>query len=367
MSRQLILIFALLFLISSESSLVLAQAQAQKHENGVAYLMDQITDKMSEEFNDIPVNIRRSAVYKVNYSAMRFSPEEVDYIRGEVEYALRQYAGLTVLSPPELEPNDKMKIMGSDSTLQILNVRGRSLADVSPEFLTTITDKYGVQGLVELTIQKRFPEGLVLLIRMMNPNSREIVWTKSFVSNPKQPKEIVEKGRTSVVIIGAGALQAETITQYDALGAGTDSTINKSVLDLHASYTFRQPLNKKNSAYVGFSTGAHILKSSDAEEFSMTLLKFGVNYYQAITPKNEDINDYRIMFVFGGEVMFPLGTKRKGELFVATPQLMFNLSNNLGLSLYGNVIFSGETLRQSNGDDLTFNKIGYGVRCVIRF
>lgn len=364
MSRLLILTLAL---IIAGSSTLSAQTQPQRHENGVAYLMDQVTERMSEEFNDIPVNVRRTAVYKINYSAMRFSPEEVDYIRGEVEYALRQYAGLTVLSPPELEPNDKMKIMGSDSTLQILNVRGRSLADVSPEFLTSITDKYGVQGLVELTIQRRYPEGLVLLIRMMNPNSREIVWTKSFVSNPKQVKEEVDKGRTSVIIIGAGNLKADTITEYDALGAGTDSTVNKSVLDLHASYTFRQPLNKQNSAYVGFSAGAHILKSSDTEEFSMTLVKFGVNYYQAITQKNEDINDYRIMFVFGGEVMFPLGTKRKGELFVATPELMFNLSNNLGLSIYGNVIFAGETLRQSNGNDLTFNKIGYGVRGVIRF
>ena len=71
--------------------------------------------------------------------------------------------GLLLLSPPELEPNDKLKIVGNDSTLQILNMQGRSLADVSPEMLEEIAYKYGVQGLVELSLQRRQPEGLVIV------------------------------------------------------------------------------------------------------------------------------------------------------------------------------------------------------------
>lgn len=98
-------------------------SQAQTHEEGVPYQMELITNQMVDQLNDIPANIRRVAVYKMNYNAMRFTMQEVEFIRGEIESSLRTYAGLTVLSPPELEPNDKMKIFGSDSTLQILNIQ----------------------------------------------------------------------------------------------------------------------------------------------------------------------------------------------------------------------------------------------------
>ena len=157
---------------------------AQDHKSGVAYQMEQISDQMIDQINDVPANIRRVAVYKLNYNPMRFTVQEVEFIRGEIESAFREFAGLTVLSPPELEPNDKMKIFGNDSTLQILNIQGRSLADVSPELLTESASTYGVQGLLEVSMQKRNPDGLILSLRMISPRSREIVWTKSFISNP---------------------------------------------------------------------------------------------------------------------------------------------------------------------------------------
>lgn len=343
-----------------------AQLLAQDYQTGDPYLMGKITNQMSEGLNDIPVNIRRVAVYKLNYSGLRFTPQEVEFIRAEVESAFRQYAGLTVLSPPELEPNDKMKIMGNDSTLQILNIQGRSLADVSPEFLTSITSKYGVQGLIELTIQRRFPEGLVISVRMMNPVSREVIWTRSFVSNVFEVKEEVEKGKTSVVTFGAGNRTTESITSIDTSGVAVDSALKDIVVDFQVSYTFRQPLNAENSAYIGLTGGIHVLKSREAEEFDMNLLEFGVSYYQAITQINEDINDYRVMFFLSGNVQVPFG-KQKGEMFTATPGLIFNLSENIGLSLYGNIILSGETITLENNDKVTFNKTGYGVQGVIRF
>ncbi len=345
---------------------------AQNHEDGDPYLMEQIMQQMSEELNDIPVNVRRIAVYKINYSSFRFTNEEVEYIRAEVEHAFRQYAGLTVLSPPELEPNDKMKIVGSDSTLQILNVRGRSLAYISPKLLNEITNKYGVQGLVELSLQRRTPEGLVLALRMMNPSSREVVWTKSFISNKIVVEEEVDRGRTSVFTFGVGSRTGENIFYPDSIITADstlilgDSTVNENVVDLHASFTYRQPLNSQNSAFIGFTGGIHMLRAGDIDEFSMTLIEFGTTYYQAISSLNEDLNLYRVMFYISGNIQFPLGSQ-KGEMFSASPGLMFNLSDNIGLSIYSNFILSGETITLKNNQQVTFNKLGYGIQGVIRF
>lgn len=347
------------------------QVQAQSHQDGDPYLMEKILVQMNDEMNDIPVNIRRIAVYKINYNSLRFTNEEIEFVRGEVEYAFRQYAGLTVLSPPELEPNDKMKIVGSDSTLQILNVRGRSLADVSPEFLNEMTDKYGVQGLVELGVQRRSPEGLVVSLRMMNPDSREVVWTKSFISNPFVIKR-EDFGKRMVINFGAGSRTGEnifypdtTITQDSSIVIG-DSTLSEVIIDLHATFTYRQPLNSDNSSYIGFTAGLHVLRASKADEFSMTLLEFGTTYYQAISSRNIDTNLYRAMFFLNGNIQLPFGSQ-SGQIFSASPGLMFNLSENIGLSLYSNFILSGETITLKNNQQVTFNKLSYGVQGVIRF
>lgn len=341
--------------------------QAQTHEEGVPYQMELITNQMADQLNDIPANIRRVAVYKMNYNAMRFTVQEVEFIRGEIESSLSEYAGLTVLSPPELEPNDKMKIFGSDSTLQILNIQGRSLADVSPEFLSEISSKYGVNGLVEVGLQRRNPDGLILSIRMMNPNSREIVWTKSFIANPFEVVEEVDKGNTLVFSFGAGALQSESKFRADTSFANQDTSLSIPVINYGANLTYRQPLNKENSAYIGFTGGINILRTTRDEDFNLMLLQFGVTYYQALsTEKNEDINDYRMAVYLNTSVRFPISAT-KGEMFTAKPGIMFNMSKNFGLSFYTSLILSGEELTLENNDRITYNKVGYGVHAVVRF
>ena len=341
--------------------------QAQTHEEGVPYQMELITNQMADQLNDIPTNIRRVAVYKMNYNAMRFTVQEVEFIRSEIESSLREYAGITVLSPPELEPNDKMKIFGSDSTLQILNIQGRSLADVSPEFLAEVTSKYGVNGLIEVGLQRRNPDGLILSIRMMNPNSREIVWTKSFIANPFQVVEKVDKGNTLIFSIGAGSMQTDAKFRADTSFANQDTSVSLPVLNYGAKFTYRQPLNKENSAYIGFTGGINILRATRDEDFNLTMLQFGLTYYQALsTVKNEDINDYRMAVFLNTSVQFPISTT-KGEMFTAKPGIMFNMSKNLGLSFYTSLILSGEELTLENNDRITYNKVGYGVHAVVRF
>jgi hypothetical protein len=362
--QQLVSSLSFIFILSL--LIVPKNSWAQSYENGVAYQMEQIYAQMADEMSDLPAGVRRIAVYKMNYSAMRFTVQEIDYIRGQVESAFREYAGLTVLSPPELEPNDKMKIMGSDSTLKILNIQGRSLADVSPEFLTEITEKYGVQGLAELSIQRRNPEGLILSIRMMNPNSREITWTKSFVSVPFVVEEEFDAGQPLVLNFGVGSRQGASVLRADTSFANQDTTLNDILVDYSATVTYRQPLSDDNSAYVGFTGGFNLLRARSYNDFNVTFIQLGATYYQAITQKNEMINDYRMMFFTKANIQFPINST-KGEFFNIQPGLLLNLSRNFGLSFYTNFIISGETLTIENGDKLTYNKIGYGLHAVIRF
>ena len=349
MKRYLIVSLFALFVVMGVANHVAAQS----YETGDPYLMEKITNRLSEELYDIPVSIRRAAVYKINYSANSFTTEEVEYIRGEIEAAFRQHAGITILSPPELEPNDKMKIVGSDSSLKIVNVRGRSLADVTPEMLSTITGRYGVQGLIELTLQRSNPEGIIVSIRMVNPGSREIIWTKSFVSNEKVAKIEVDKGKTSVFNFGAGIMTGET----DA---------DDVIVDFSASYTFRQPINSDNSGYLGFTIGGHLLKPRAASEFEMNLLELGLTFYHGMGRRIEAINDERVAIYLNTSAYVVMGDVT-GQMFNARPGLMFNFGENLGVLLYSNILLSGETVTLEDDTEATFNTIGYGIQGVVRF
>lgn len=338
---------------------------AQDYENGVPYQMEQIYKQMSYQINDIPSSIKRLAVYKLNYNPMRFTVQEMEYIRGEIEAAIREYTGITVVSPPELEPNDKMKIIGNDSTLQILNISGRSLADTSPELLKQIASKYGVNGLLEVNMQKRNPDGLILSLRLINPRSREIIWTKSFISNPIKVELEVDEGFTKVVTFGSGTMESESITSADTSSSQVTS-IKKPVIVYTASFTYRQSISADNSAYIGFTSGLNIIRSSNNDSFDLSMLELGATYYQSITDKNFDINDYKVMLFFNGKVSFPIN-KIKGEFYTFKPGIMLNMSKNLGLILYTDLIFSGETLTLENNDKITFGKVGYGLQAVVRF
>ncbi len=364
-------------------------AQIFTHEQGDPYMIEKIQEQLNPNLADFPASVRRIAIYKINYSALRFTNEEVEYIRAEIEYSLRNYAGLTVLSPPELEPNDKLKIVGNDSTLQILNMQGRSLADVSPDMLEEISYKYGVQGLVELSLQRREPEGLVISIRVMNPQSREVVWNNSFISNPPIVLPTLNQGSQKLVSFGITTRSSDTwyrnqyatttTTTNDTTGTGADSTANtfthqadtvlrQALTDFSITFTYRQPLDLENSSYIGFTAGYHIIRSRnrDLTLFDISLFDIGLIYYQALSEKIPDIDEYRVVFYSKLNTQFPLGNQ-EGEMFMLEPGLQFNLSKNIGLSVFGNLMLAGETIKLSNKDRITYKQTGFGFHAVIRF
>ena len=92
----------------------------------------------------------------------------------------------------------------------------------------------------------------------------------------------------------------------------------------------------------------------------------GLIYYQALAEKNTDIDEYRVVFYSKLNMQFPLGNK-DGEIFMLEPGVQFNLSKNIGLSVFGNLMLAGETIKLPNKDRITYKQPGIGFHAVLRF
>lgn len=350
-------------------SIILIAILAPSRGLGQAYTLtdfekvEQIVQQLEGQVEDFPVSVQRLAVYKINYDPNRFSSETVSYIKNRVEAALKELTPADIISPSELAPTDKLRIVGSDSTLKIMNIKGRSMPDMSPELLTKITEKYSVSGLVELTLQRHGPEKLFISMRLMNPASRQIVWSKSFESSPVG-KEDEDVGKRTNFQFGISALENKSFTE----GGGTPEDIGTRSLLYSIIYIYRQSLNSDNSSYFGFSTGLNFTRSLDSPDFNTYFWQVGLNFDQAITQKNSVINGYRFMLGVDGGLWIPLG-KRQGELLVLQPSLMFNLTKNIGFEVNVTSFLSDSYIRNENAprDTFTFSKFGYGVKAYVQF
>lgn len=359
------ILFGTILLAAIGAQVVFAQ-NSEINRRAETYMMRQITEQLVPELSDLPVNIRRMAIYKINYNANTFSNESIAYIKGEIENTFRENSPVSVISPPELDPTDKLKIIGSDSTLQVMNIKGRSLADMSPELLDGVANKYSVSGLAELTIQKRQTEGLVVIIRIISPQSREIVWSQSIAAFPVREKEKVDIGKRVVIHFGATALQNASFTT--ATAPDSNIPVNTTTLNYNLALKYRQPLNEDNSGYLGIYTGANVLRSTESTEFETNFWEIGISFDQAITSKTEAINDYRLMLGADAAIWIAQGDKQ-GNLITFNPSLIFNLTENLGFEVNG-LIFMTERSVQDTGfgaNTYTFGQYGYGVKAYVQF
>lgn len=329
-------------------------------------MMRQITQQLIPELSDLPVNIRRMAIYKINYDASSFSNETIAYIKGEIESTFRENAPVSVISPPELDPTDKLKIVGSDSALQVMNIKGRSLADMSPELLEGVAGKYSVSGLTELTIQKKQTEGLVVNIRIMSPQSREIVWSQSIAAFPVREKKEVDIGKRVVIHFGATAMENESYTSVTP--PASEISVNSVSLNYNLGLRYRQPLNEDNSGYLGIFTGVNVLKANEDTEFETVFWEVGISFDHALSQKTESINDYRLMFGVDASIWMAQNN-RQGNLITLNPSLMFNLTENIGFEINGLVFVNERSVRTSGfgANTYTFGQYGYGVRAYVQF
>lgn len=288
-----------------------AQAQQELREvekRAETYMMSRISDQLIDELNDFPINIRRMAVYKINYNSDKFSNESIAFIKGEIETVFRENTSVSVISPPELDPTDKLKIVGTDSTLRLMNIKGRSLADMSPELLESVSDKYSLSGLAELTLQRHMTEGLVVQIRIMSPQSREIVWARSIAAYPIGIQEKDDTGKNVVLRFGTTIMSNEFFT--NPFAPDIENPVETSSLNYNFNFGYRQSFNEDNSGYLGFYTGFNIIRSNASVEFEANFWELGISFDQAISSKNEEINDYRVMLGLDSSVWLAMGEKK---------------------------------------------------------
>ncbi|MEO1022922.1 MAG: hypothetical protein AAFW89_10305 [Bacteroidota bacterium] len=344
---------------------------AQEKKDANTYLLHKITPQIEAALGEIPIGIRRVSVYRLNYDPQFFTPEDANYIRAEVEATIQRGSAIRILTPPELEPNDELKIFGNDSTLQVSNLEGRSFADNSQILLQEVVERYDIQGLVELTIQKKYFEGIVLTMRMINPNNQELIFARSFVSNPIR---FTEKKDSSihhfVASFGLGNWNGESFLEIQDSGMGPDTvSVNNddTILDLNFSLSYRQSISDDNSSYLGALIGFHNLRSRNIDAFDVNFFELGLTWDQAISKRIAHINEYRVKLLAKGSVLFPLGD-RSGELIMISPGLQLNLTRNLSLNLYTQSILSGERIREDDSFQvITFNRFGYGLQGMVRF
>tara|TARA_R110002124_G_scaffold282274_2_gene457297 strand:+ start:9788 stop:10858 length:1071 start_codon:yes stop_codon:yes gene_type:complete len=348
-------LIALILLLGLKSSL----AQVNQSQ---ALLIEKVISQLEQSMSDIPSDVKRVAIYRLNYNKNLLSNEDLNYITARIESTFRNFGALTILSPRELEPTDELKVFGRDSTIQISNLKGRSLAESNTELLTETAAKYSIQGLIEITIQARPIEGYALTFKMIRPESQEVVWVKGLVSNPIFPKEEKDKGKLTFLSFGV-----ETLTGSSFTIDSTTTDAEQQILSYNANLLFRQPIDLENSGYLGLKFGVNLLKGVDDSLYNATLINIGTVFHYGLGEKKESINANRLLLTLEADVRFAL-SKYQGSIFTVSPGLQFNFTRSISIAMYARNIISGDELREKDENkSITYNKLSYGLQYVFRF
>ena len=327
-----------------------------------AVLVEKAISKLEDMVADIPNDVRRVAVYRLNYNENVLSEETIGYLVSRIEETFKQYSALSVISPPELKPTNELKIFGRDSTIQISNTKGRSLAESSAELLLETAQRYSLHALIEVTVQKKALEGFIINIRMLRPESLEVVWVKTIISNQVFAKEEIDKGKLIFLNVGV-----ETVTGESFKADSVTTDAEQQVLNFNASVTYRQPIDNTVSSYFGIRGGLNIYKGTQDSLYNAALVNLGIVFQYGLGEKNESINATRLLLTLDADMRFAI-TKYEGSIFTVSPGLQFNFTESISIGLYARNIISGDELRQKGENkSITFNRLSYGLQCVFRF
>ena len=181
-------------------------------------------------------------------------------------------------------------------------------------------------------------------------------------------KSIIASRGVLTIVLPCKLKEVFKLTPYPVIFFNSDSTsttfshqadtlLRQALTDFSLTFSYRQPLDLENSSYIGFTAGYHIIRSRnrDITLFDISLFDLGLVYYQALSEKNPDIDEYRVVFYSKLNMQFPLGNK-DGEMFMLEPGVQFNLSKNIGLSVFGNLMLAGESIKLPNKDRITYKQ-----------
>lgn len=329
--------------------------------------LNSLLDKLEQEAANSPFDVRRVAFFKLDYEQSRFTKQGIRYIKNEIERVLNESTPISMVNVREFDEPDPLQIIGSDSSLTIMNTNGWSTEQGGRDRLSNIVQKYALDGILEGSIQYRDGPGYILSLRLVRGDSRAVAWNISVMSNDMEQEEEMPESKTILISAGGGLLP------YSGYVAnGQIPSTDPVVIDYSANLTLRQSINSKNSGYLGVSLGYHQYRSAGLDEnqniepFSLTSFRAGVLYFLSVAEKSEIPNDYWIEIYLGPDILI---VSENDNLFRINQGINFNLARNLGLSLDLQYLLSSEpSLEDANSNTtVDFKSIGYALRFLVRF
>lgn len=329
----------------------------------------QVVNKLEKEVENIPHIIRRVATQKLSYDSTRITPQGYRLIRHEIEEAFKEYGRVKMLELEEFSRKKILHVVGTDSSLSLRNTfRGADERENSIRLLE-LSQKYGVDAFMKGHIQYRKQEGYVIMLELISPQSREVLWSTSLISKDQNPPP--KRGRGKLTLVTAGASLVPT-RQY-SINGNPYTAGEILLLDYTVRMSFRQPINSKNSGYIGLRGGYHfynvVPKGGEAtgyESYSASLFEIGAIFYKTLAPKSEIRDDFWLELYAGPNMLIAFNSNNQ---FGLAQGINVNLSENLGLALDAQYLFaqSPEIENKDETRNLQLNTISYGLKVLLRF
>lgn len=216
--------------------------------------LQQVVEKLKTEVENIPYSIQKVANQEISYDSSRITAKGFKLIEHEIERAFTEQGRVNMLQLEEFEQQNVLQITGTDSTLLLKNTSEKPNAKENSLRLLELSQKYGVDAFLKGYVQYRYDVGYVVSLELISPSTREVIWSKSVVSKDLEPEEETYKGKLTLLTVGATNIPTGT---YLINQNAYNSDI--ILLDYNVRLAFRQPVNNKNSAYIGVQGGITII------------------------------------------------------------------------------------------------------------
>lgn len=354
--------------------LLLAVGQSVSQDNtseGSQYKeLQQVLEKLKAEVEDIPYNIQKVANQEISYDSTRITSKGFRLIEHEVERTFTEQGRVNMLQLEEFEQENVLQITGTDSTLLLKNTSEVPNEKENSLRLLELSQKYGVDAFLKGYVQYRYDVGYVISLELISPSTREVIWSESVVSKDLEPEEETYKGKLALLTVGATNIP--TGTYFINQNAYNSDIL---LLDYSVRLAFRQPINSKNSGYIGVQGGYHYYNTLPVGEeldnydvYNSSVFDLGVVFYKTLAEKAEKENAHWVDLFIGPNLLMPSNSQ---NLFALTQGVNVNVAENLGVTFDVQYLFSSNPSLE-NADDaqtaknIELNTIGYGVKILLR-
>lgn len=330
--------------------------------------LQEVLNKLVKDVEGIPHIVRRVATQKLAYDSTRITSQGYRLIRHKIEGVFKENGRVKMLQLEEFSRQKVLHVVGTDSTLSLRNTfRGTDERENSIRLLE-LSQKYGVDAFLKGNIQYRNDVGYVVMLELISPQSREVVWSTSLISKDMNPPPPPSKAKKTLITAGASLMPTTEYSINQTPYTGGEIIL----LDYSARLTLRQEINSNNSGFVGIRGGYHYFsvlpkgeEGQSFEPYSASIFEVGALFYKTFAPKAELKNDYWLEIYVGPNVLFHSSSNNK---FGLAQGININLTENLGFALDAQYFFS-ETPQIGNEDqtrNLQLNTIGYGLKILLR-